>query len=117
MTSTKCEYVITPFPYILQDVSRSLAVISYAPDKVYPLDQLFAEMQILGYAPTEMAFHLREVTGGLITKGMIWCALAYLDEHSELDQQIAKRKSRMWRCDNIFNSVLRGCDEKLLGVT
>lgn len=106
MLSTKIEYIITPFPYILTDVSRKLAVISYMPGKVYPLDQLFAEMQIFNYTPKEMVSHLRGVTGGMMTKGMIFCSLAYLDEHPELHRQIAKRKSLMWRRDDIFDSVV-----------
>jgi hypothetical protein len=106
MVSTKSECVVTPFPYILLHVSRNLPVISYAPGKVYPLDQLFAQMQIFNYTPKEMASRLQEATGGMMTKGMIFCALAYLDEHPELYEQIAKRKSLMWRLDDIFDSVV-----------
>jgi hypothetical protein len=106
MIATKAEYVITPFPYILLDAARNLPVISYAPGKAYPLDQLFAEMQIFNYAPKEMASRLREVTGGLMTKGMIFCALAYLDEHPELHERIAERRRLMWRRDDIFDSVV-----------
>lgn len=106
MLHTKTRYEITPFPHIIIDVARKLPVISYAPGRVYPLDQLFAEMQLLGYNPREMASHLRGVTGGMMTKGMIFCALAYLEEHPELREQIAKRRSRMWRYDDIFDCLV-----------
>jgi hypothetical protein len=53
-----------------------------------------------------MVFYLRVIIAGMLTKGMIFCALAYLDEHPEMHEQIAKRKSLMWRRDDILDCVV-----------
>lgn len=97
----KSSYEPTPYAHILRDVERDSPVISISPGVVFPLDQLVAEMQILGLTPSEM--HLKRPLLGM---GMIFSGLAYWADHVEFHKRVARRRSLMRRYVYIYDSVV-----------
>jgi hypothetical protein len=85
-------YEPTPYAHVLRDVQQESLIISISPGVVFPLDQLVAEMQILGLTPAEMHFKRPQ-----ITEGMTFSGLAYWADHVEFRKRVARRKSLMSR--------------------
>ena len=97
----KSSYELTPYAHILRHVERDAPVISISPGVVFPLDQLVAEMQILGLTAAEM--HTKRPQ---LSMGMIFSGLAYWADHVEFHKRVARRRSLMRRYVYIHDGVI-----------
>lgn len=88
------KFEIIDYAHLLLDTERNLPVIAVSPGVVFGVDQLLAELQVLGCSPEEMQ-RLRKHPK--LSLEMIYSAVAYYHDHPEVHAHVAYRKSMMFR--------------------